>query len=88
MTGLLLFCVDLVLAAVTAYGLSWVGTRLAGFVSSHEGGDDGPGGGGWRRRPTPPPPRPHGDRMPWSGDPRPHATGPRREPVSGGRTVP
>lgn len=88
MTDLLLFCVDLVVAALAAYGLSWMGARLAGFVSGHDGGDDGPGGGGWRRRPTPPPLRPHGDRVPWSGAPRPHATGPRRLPVSGGRIVP
>jgi hypothetical protein len=87
MTDLLLFFVDLVFAALAAYGLTWMGTRIAGLASG-DGGDDGSGGGGWRRRPVPPPPRPHGDRMPSSGDPRPHATGPRRLPVSGGRIAP
>ena len=72
MTGLLLFVIDLGLAAAAAYLLTWLGERLASFVTG-DGGDDGPpGGGGWYRRPLPPPPRPHGDPAGAPSGPRPH----------------
>jgi hypothetical protein len=70
MSGLLLFVLDLGLAAAAAYLLTWIGESLTGLVSGGENDDDS--GGGWHRRPLPPPPRPHGDRTGAPSAPRPH----------------
>ncbi len=62
MGGLVIFTIDLGVAALLTAGIGWI-VELLGRLSPRDDEPGGGGGGGWRWRPAPPAPRGGPDRM-------------------------
>jgi len=77
MGGLVVFTIDLGIAAVLTAAIGWI-VEVLGRLSPGDDDSGGGGGGGWRWRPAPPAPRCGPDRKePTARIGPPRRTGPR-----------
>jgi hypothetical protein len=72
MGGLVIFAVDLAVAALVTAVIGWVVEVLGRLMSRDDPSGDGGGGGGWHWRPAPPAPRGGPDRIERAARTRPH----------------